>query len=197
MSGELCIIVFCDPLSNMKVGVGGLVVKQIEKPNTPSHYWLRGVAICLRHSSRNTMHDHYSESQMYILASLAPNAKDLEIGFALNSPKPITPLASFARLRLCQPACRLRFSRLVRPLALFSPFPLYSIAGAVDGGKGAGWDGSGPDCSAGGARAGVSLPGVLSTSVFVLFRLRGVEGRSGESGTRSTSFSGVAALILS
>jgi hypothetical protein len=74
---------------------------------------------------------------------------------------------------------------------------LYSIAGAVDGGGGAGWDGSGPDCSAGDARVGVSLPGVLSTRVFVLFRLRGVEGRSGELGTRSTSFSGVAALVLS
>jgi hypothetical protein len=52
---------------------------------------------------------------------------------------------------------------------------------------------TGADCSAGGARAGVSLPGVLSTRVFVLFRLT---GRSGESGTRSTSFSGVAALVL-
>ena len=76
------------------------------------------------------------------------------------------------------------------------PFPLYSLAGAVDGGGGASWDGSGADCSAGGARAGVSLPGVLSTRVFVLFRLRGVAGRSGESGTRSTSFSGVATLAL-
>ena len=77
------------------------------------------------------------------------------------------------------------------------PFLLYNIAGAVDGGEGAGWGGSGLDYSAGGARAGVSLPGVLSTSVFVLFRLRGVEGRSGELGTRSTSSSGIAALILS
>jgi hypothetical protein len=41
------------------------------------------------------------------------------------------------------------------------------------------------------------LPGVPSTRVFVLFRLRGVEGRSGESSTRSISFSGVAALTLS
>ena len=48
---------------------------------------------------------------------------------------------------------------LVRSLP---PFPLYSLAGAVDGGGGAGWDGSGADCNAGGARAGVSLPGVLS-----------------------------------
>jgi hypothetical protein len=77
------------------------------------------------------------------------------------------------------------------------PFPLYSIAGAVDGGGGADWDGSGVDCSAGGARVGVSLPGVLSTRVFVLFRLRGVEGRSGELGTRSISSSGIAALVLS
>jgi hypothetical protein len=73
---------------------------------------------------------------------------------------------------------------------------LYGTAGAVDGGGGAGWDGSGADCSAGGARAGVSLPGVLLTRVFVLFRPRGVEGRSGELGTRSISFSNVAALAL-
>jgi hypothetical protein len=76
------------------------------------------------------------------------------------------------------------------------PFPLHSLAGAVDGGGGAGWDGSGADCSAGGARAGVSLPGVLSTRVFVLFRPRGIEGRSGESGTRSISFSDVVTLTL-
>ena len=67
------------------------------------------------------------------------------------------------------------------------PFPLYSIAGAVDGSGRAGWDGSGADCRAGGTRAGVSLPEILSTRVFVLFQLRGVEGRSGELGTRSTS----------
>ena len=53
---------------------------------------------------------------------------------------------------------------------------------------GAGWDGSDADCSAGGARVGVSLPGVLSTRVFVLFRLIGVEGRLGEPGTYSTAF---------
>ena len=66
------------------------------------------------------------------------------------------------------------------------PFPLYSIAGAVDRRGGAGWDGSGAGRSAGSARVGVSLPGVLSTRVFVLFRSRGVEGRSGELGARST-----------
>ena len=81
-------------------------------------------------------------------------------------------------------------------LRSFPPFPLYSIAGAVDGGGGASWDGSGADCSAGGVRAGVSLSGVFSTRAFVLFRLRGVEGRWGVSDTRSNSFSGVAALIL-
>jgi hypothetical protein len=37
------------------------------------------------------------------------------------------------------------------------------MAGAVDGGGGAGWDGSGVDCSVGGARVGVSLLGILST----------------------------------
>jgi hypothetical protein len=35
--------------------------------NTPSHDWLRGIAICPRHSSRNIMHDHYSEPRMYTL----------------------------------------------------------------------------------------------------------------------------------
>jgi hypothetical protein len=59
------------------------------------------------------------------------------------------------------------------------PFPLYSIAGAVNGGGGADWDGSGAGCSAGGARAGVSLLGILSTRIFVLFWPRGVEERSG------------------
>ena len=73
---------------------------------------------------------------------------------------------------------------------------MYSVAGAVDRGEGADWDGSGADCSASDTRTGVSLPGVLSTRVFVLFRLRGVEGTFGESGTRSTSFSDVAALVL-
>jgi len=37
---------------------------------------------------------------------------------------------------------------------------------------------------------------VADVRVFVFFRPRGVEGRSGESGTRSTSFSDVAALAL-
>ena len=77
------------------------------------------------------------------------------------------------------------------------PFPLYSIAGAVDGGGGASWDGSGADCSAGGARAGVSLPGVLSTRVFVLFRLIGVEGRLGKLGTYSAAFTLLLLAILS
>jgi hypothetical protein len=61
----------------------------------------------------------------------------------------------------------------------FSPFPLYSTAGAVDGGRGAGWDDSGAHYSAGGARVGVGVLGVLFTRVSVLFRLRGVEGRLG------------------
>jgi len=56
------------------------------------------------------------------------------------------------------------FCGLGCPLPLH-PFPLYSTAGAVDGGEGAGWGGSGADCSAGGARAGVSLPQVPSTNV--------------------------------
>ena len=79
----------------------------------------------------------------------------------------------------------------------FPPFPLYSSAGAVDGGGGAGWDGSGADCSAGGARVGVSLLGVLSTRVFVLFRLTGVEGRSGELGTCSAALALPLLAILS
>ena len=78
----------------------------------------------------------------------------------------------------------------------FPPFLLYSSAGAVDGGGGAGWDGSGADCSAGGARAGVSLSEVLSTRVFVLFRLIGVEGRLKELGIYSISFFSIIALIL-
>jgi len=59
------------------------------------------------------------------------------------------------------------------------PFPLCSIASAVDRGGGAGRDSSGADCRAGGTRVGVSLPGILSTRVFVLFRLKDVEGREG------------------
>lgn len=69
-------------------------------------------------------------------------------------------------------------------------------AGAVDKDGRAGWDGSVADWSAGNTRAGVSLPGVLSARVFVPFRLRGIEGRSEESDTRSISFSDVAALTL-
>jgi hypothetical protein len=88
------------------------------------------------------------------------------------------------------------FSLLVVLFRSVPPFPLYSTAGPVDGGEGACWGGSGADCSAGGARAGASLPQVLSTRVFIFFRPRGVEGRSGGSGTRSTSFSDVAALAL-
>ena len=37
-------------------------------------------------------------------------------------------------------------------------------------------------------RAGVSLPGILSIRVFVLFRLIGVEGRLGEPGIYFITF---------
>src|SRR5438876_9600661 len=49
------------------------------------------------------------------------------------------------------------------------PFPVYSLAGDVDGGKGGGEDVSGDCGNAGALRAGVGgLPGVLSTKVCVL-----------------------------
>jgi hypothetical protein len=53
------------------------------------------------------------------------------------------------------------------------PFSVYSLAGAVDGGKGGGEDVSGDCGNAGALRAGVGgLPGVLSTKARVLLRLR-------------------------
>jgi hypothetical protein len=55
------------------------------------------------------------------------------------------------------------------PVVLFCSFPPFSFYSTVGGGGGAGWDGTGADCGAGGARAGVSLPGVLLTRVAVLF----------------------------
>jgi hypothetical protein len=66
------------------------------------------------------------------------------------------------------------------------PFPVYSLAGAVDGGKGGGEDVS-EDCgNVGALRAGVGgLPGVLSAKVRVLLRPGGVEGHPGELGTTS------------
>jgi hypothetical protein len=66
------------------------------------------------------------------------------------------------------------------------PFPIYSLAGAVDGGKGGGEDVSGDCGNAGALRVGVGgLPGVLSTKVRVLLRPEGVEGHPGELGTTS------------
>jgi hypothetical protein len=66
------------------------------------------------------------------------------------------------------------------------PFPVYSLAGAVDGGKEGGEDAF-RDCgNAGALRAGVGgLPGVLSTKVCVLLRLGGVEGHPEELDTTS------------
>jgi hypothetical protein len=62
---------------------------------------------------------------------------------------------------------------------------VYSLAGAVDGGKG-GEDVSGDCGNAGALRAGVGgLPGVLSTKVRVLLQSGGVEGHPGELGTAS------------
>ena len=64
------------------------------------------------------------------------------------------------------------------------PFPVYSLAGAVDGGKGGGEGSSGACGNAGAARPGVGgLPGVLPTKVCVLLRFEGVEGHPGELGT--------------
>ena len=64
------------------------------------------------------------------------------------------------------------------------PFPIYSLAGAVDGGKRGGENSSGAYGNAGAARPGVGgLPGVLSTKVRVLLRLGGVEGYPGSLGT--------------
>jgi hypothetical protein len=65
----------------------------------------------------------------------------------------------------------------VTPLKVFlrslPPFPIYSLAGAVDGGKERGEDVSGDCGNAGALRAGVGgLPGVLLTKVRVLLRLR-------------------------
>jgi hypothetical protein len=60
------------------------------------------------------------------------------------------------------------------------PFPVHSLAGVVDGGKG-GEDVSGDCGDAGALRPGVgALPGVLSTKVRVLLRPGGVEGCPGE-----------------
>lgn len=57
------------------------------------------------------------------------------------------------------------------------PFPVYSLAGAVGGGKGGGEDVSGDCGNAGALRAGVGgLLGALSTKVRVLLRTGGVEG---------------------
>jgi len=68
------------------------------------------------------------------------------------------------------------------------PFPLYSLAGAVDGGS---EDCSGDCGNVGAARAGVGgFLGVLLTKVLVLLRCGGVAG------TLSISSSGVTALVL-
>jgi hypothetical protein len=72
---------------------------------------------------------------------------------------------------------------LLRSLPLF---PVYGLAGAVDGGKEGGEDVSGDCGNARALRPGVgALPGVLSTKVRVLLRPGGVEGYLGELGTTS------------
>ena len=78
----------------------------------------------------------------------------------------------------------------------FPPFPLYSSAGAVDGGGGAGWNGSGADYSTGNIRVGVSLLEVFSIRIFILFRLIGVEGRLRELDIYFISFFSIVAFIL-
>jgi hypothetical protein len=50
------------------------------KPKTPSHDWLRGVTICLRHNSGNTMHDHYKRATNVYIDFAGANAEDLECG---------------------------------------------------------------------------------------------------------------------
>src|SRR2546423_569652 len=127
------------------------------------------------------------------LACATAGSRDKALSLAL-SPQPHS-LYSRGCDSANKPAA-LDSAALVVLLRSLPSFPWYSTAGAVDGGGGASWDGSGADCRTGGARAGVSLSGVLSIRVFVLLRPRGVEGRCGKSGTRSTSFSGVAALTL-
>jgi hypothetical protein len=73
------------------------------------------------------------------------------------------------------------------------PFPIYSLAGAVDGGK----DVSGDCGNAGALRAGVGgLPGVLSTKVRVLLRPGVLEGYLGELGTTSVVSSCVCFRLL-
>ena len=112
------------------------------------------------------------------MLELCPRPKLLRDEIAFRSCVPdtscITSSASFARLRLSNQPAALDLAALFVHLRSFPPFPLCSIAGAVDGDGGVGWNGSGADCSTSNARLGVSMPGVLSTEVFVLFRLKGV-----------------------
>ena len=72
-----------------------------------------------------------------------------------------------------------------------SPFPLYSLASAVDGGIRGGKDRS-RDCgNVGAAQAGVgNLLGILSTKILILLRYGGVAG------ALSISNSGVTVLVL-
>ena len=90
----------------------------------------------------------------------------------------------------------LAFAAFFVLLRTLPPLPLYRTSGDVNEGVGADWAGSGAGCSAGGARPGVSLPGILSTRVIVLFRPIGVEGRLGQLGSTSISSPGIIALIL-
>jgi hypothetical protein len=79
------------------------------------------------------------------------------------------------------------------------PFPVYSLAGAVDGDKGGGKDVSGDCGNAGALWVGIGgLPGVLSTKIRVLLRPGGVEGHPGELNTTSvvSSYICFRALIL-
>ena len=56
-----------------------------------------------------------------------------------------------------------------------SPFPIYSFAGAVDGGNWRGEDASGDCSNIGAVRSGVGgFPGVLSTKVCILLRPGGI-----------------------
>ena len=68
----------------------------------------------------------------------------------------------------------------------FPPLPLYSSAGAIDGGAGGGKDYSRDYSNAGAAQAGVGgFSGILLTNMCVLLRPGGVKGYPGDFGTTS------------
>jgi hypothetical protein len=105
----------------------------------------------------------------------------------VNSVSHLTPGAAILPVSLWP----LILPPLVVLMRSLPPFPLYSLAGAVDGGIGGGEDRSGNCGNVGTARTGVGdLPGVLSTKVLVLIRCEGVTG------TLSISGSGIIAPAL-